>query len=195
MNSLQNITYIIKKCCSVEEAIVDYTDRYKFRLDISKLENMLKQKKTNLHVLAFDKSLQSKLVGVEDIQLVSEYMHDPDLLELTIGENSNTNFVQFMIFGTENQDGKIDIKITNPEPGEEEIIDDKELFGMVNGINGHELDRTLVTNIVKFLPCYRVIVTRIFNTSEDRFEYRVYIRSNYNMVTYYKSVKEAQQKK
>ena len=195
MNSLQNITYVIKKCCTVEENIVDYTDRYKFRLDVSKLENMLKQKKTNLHVLAFDKFLQSKLVGIEDIQLVSEYMHDEDLLELTIGESSNTNFVQFMIFSTENQDGKIDIRITDTEKNNDVIIEEKELFGMVNGINGHELDRALVTNIIKQLPCYRVIVTRIFNTSEDRFEYRVYIRSNFNMVTYYKSVKEAQQQK
>ena len=49
--TLQNLTMYIKKCCSTLDS-EEVLDRYKFVLDSLKLDNMLKQKKTNLHVMA-----------------------------------------------------------------------------------------------------------------------------------------------
>lgn len=180
--TLQNLTIYIKKCCTAFNT-EEVSDRYKFALDAFKLDNMLKQKKTNLHVIAFNKSLESKIPTIEDIQMISEYVHEPKLYKKIF--DGKSEFISFMLFSTYNQDGPISLEYEN-EDGDQCVMTDKDIFVSCNT----EVDNDFIVNISKDLPCYRVLVVRTFNTELDKFEYKVNIRSNYSMVTFQKSNKE-----
>lgn len=185
--TLQNLTMYIKKCCSTLDS-EEVLDRYKFVLDSLKLDNMLKQKKTNLHVVAYNKSLESRVPTIEDLQMISEYIHDSKLLKKVY--DGKSEFISFMMFSTYNENGEITLGIIN-DNNEEVVMTDKDIFASCNT----EVDNNMVINISKDLPCYRVVVVRIFTAEHDKFEYKVSIRSNYNMVTYQKSQKEVTEKK
>ena len=180
--TLQNLTIFIKKCCTALDS-EDVSNRYKFALDSLKLDNMLKQKKTNLHVIAFNRSLESKVPTINDIQLISEYVHDPKLFKKIF--DGKSEYISFMLFSTYNEKGPIALEYFNEED-EQCTMTDKEIFNSCNT----ELDEDIVINICKDLPCYRVLIVRTFNTELDRFEYKVNIRSNYSMVTFQKSNRE-----
>lgn len=180
--TLQNLTIFIKKCCSALDS-EEITDRYKFALDSLKLDNMLKQKKTNLHVIAFNKSIESRVPTIDDIQLISEYVHDPKLFKKIF--DGKSEFISFMLFSTYNEKGPISLEYVN-ENDETCTMTDKEIFANCNV----EIDEDIIVSICKDLPCYRILIIRTFNTELDKFEYKVNIRSNYSMVTFQKSNKE-----
>ena len=180
--TLQNLTIFIKKCCTALDS-EDVSNRYKFALDSLKLDNMLKQKKTNLHVIAFNRSLESKVPTINDIQLISEYVHDPKLFKKIF--DGKSEFISFMLFSTYNEKGPISLEYMN-ENDELCAMSDKEIFASCNT----DIDEDCVVNICKDLPCYRVLIVRTFNTELDKFEYKVNIRSNYSMVTFQKSNKD-----
>ena len=48
----------------------------------------------------------------------------------------------------------------------------------------------MITGICINYPIYRTLIIRKFNKKRDKFEYSIYFRSNYNMITYIKSLKE-----
>ena len=181
--TLQNLTHMIKKCCILDESVSkDPNDRYAFYIDYTKLENMLKQKKTNLHVIALDKSLHSEVPSLEDIQLLTEYIHDEKNYDYAFDGHSQT--IQFMMFSMANENGDIKLNTVN-ENGENIEITDKQLFDF-SVINSEDFNSDFVKTVCRDLPCYRIIVIRLFNYDSDKYEYKVNIRSNYNMVTYQK---------
>ena len=120
--------------------------------------------------------------------MISEYIHDSKLLKKVY--DGKSEFISFMMFSTYNENGEITLGIIN-DNNEEVVMTDKDIFASCNT----EVDNNMVINISKDLPCYRVVVVRIFTAEHDKFEYKVNIRSNYNMVTYQKSQKEVTEKK
>ena len=183
--SLQTLSNIIRKCCTVTNAeSTNIEDRYAFTINTEKLEMLLKQKKTNLHVIALNKTLESVIVGIEDIPLISEYVHDSKIYKNIFEKGSE--FVSFMLFSTVNENGNIDL-VTENEEGVTIPLTDKEIYE--NGNDSESLDNEFIVNVTKDLPCYRVLVIRIYNYYEDKFEYKILIRSNFNMVTFQKANK------
>ena len=47
---------------------------------------------------------------------------------------------------------------------------------------------SVLQTIVQNLPMYMVLVIRYFDTKKDRYEYKIHIRSNYEMVSYFKAM-------
>lgn len=182
--TLQSLTYLIKKSCIVNNSS-DPADRYSFTIDVNKLESLLKQKNTNLHALAFDKVLNSRILDINDLQLVSEYIHDPKIFNNSF--NGKSEFVSFMLYSTVNGDGEIPF-IQTEDDGTQTQISNETLFKYCN--DPEEINKEFITSILSEIPCYRIIVIRMYNYSEDRFEYKVNIRSNYEMVTFQKINKE-----
>lgn len=182
--SFKEIRIAISKSCSVNQTD-DVSDRYGFTLDTIKLENIFKQKKSSLHVMAFNKIIESRVPDVSDIQLITEYMRQNEEIDKTF--NGKVQVAEFMIFCKHNIQGPIEIN--NGDTGE--IISDKDLFNFCN--NKEELNKEIIYGIIKNLPVYKILVTREFDYNSDMFEYKIYIRSNYEMVTYYKALTESKQ--
>jgi hypothetical protein len=176
--SFKELRVAISKSCTAVQT-EDISDRYAFTLDAIKLENILKQKKSPLHVMAFNKVLESRVPSVKDVQLITEYMRLPEEIDNTF--NGKVQVCEFMIFCKQNIQGPVEI---NNEAGE--IISDKDLFNFCN--NTEELNDEIIYGIIKNLPVYKILVTREFDYNSDMFEYKIYIRSNYEMVTYYKAL-------
>ena len=179
--SFKEIRIAISKSCSVNQTD-EVSDRYGFTLDTTKLENIFKQKKSSLHVMAFNKTVASRVPTVQDIQLITEYMRQNDEIDTTF--NGKVQVCEFMIFCKHNIQGPIEINCE--ETGEP--ISDKDLFNFCN--NAEELNESIIYGIIKNLPVYKILVTREFDYNSDMFEYKIYIRSNYEMVTYYKALTE-----
>lgn len=178
--SFKEIRIAISKSCSALQTD-DISDRYAFTLDTTKLENIFKQKKSSLHVMAFDKIVSSRVPSVKDIQLITEYMRQNEEIDNTF--NGKVQVCEFMIYCKHNIQGPIEINNGDGEP-----ITDKDLFNFCN--NKDELNDEIIYGIIKNLPVYKVLVTREFDYNSDMFEYKIYIRSNYEMVTYYKALTE-----
>ena len=181
--TLQSLTGLIKKCCIAEKAD-DLSARYSFHIDLVQLNNMLKQKKTNLHVMAFDRIKNSFVPGIEDIQLLSEYLHDKNMFKSTFDGKSQV--ATFMLYSTVNENGEISLMYTK-EDGSVDKYSEKDLFSFCN--NPDSLDTSIITSIANNMPMYRVIVIRYFNETNEKFDYKVNIRSNFDMVTFQKSIK------
>jgi len=181
--TLTDLTTMTRKCCSRPEGATSTTSRYQFEMDFVKLENMLKQKKTNLHVIGLDKVVLSRPIDVvKDAQFISEYIKNKSILEASLAEGAE--MIQFMLFSTENEKGTMRPKYIDDE-GNAVDISDKELFTMCN--EPDQINENLIRCIVTEHPVYRIIVVRLFNEKNDRYDYNVNIRSNYPMISYMKS--------
>ena len=184
--SLTDLTVMVRKCCARPENATALTSRYQFEIDFAKLENMLKQKKTNLHTIGLNKTLLSRPISIAaDSQMISEYINNMNVLQACIGEG--TEIVQFMMFSTENINGTNRPKYED-EAGNIIEIQDKELFNMLN--DPTQINEDLIKELILNYPIYRVIVIRFFNERNDRYEYNVNIRSNALMMGYMKYLKD-----
>lgn len=181
--SFKEIRIAISKSCSAVQTD-DISDRYAFTLDTTKLENIFKQKKSSLHVMAFNKIVESRVPSVNDIQLITEYMRQDNEIDTTF--NGKVQVCEFMIYCKHNIQGPIEINDEDGNP-----YSDKDLFNFCN--NKEELADEIIYGIIKNFPVYKILVTREFDYNSDMFEYKIYIRSNYEMVTYYKALTEANQ--
>ena len=184
MFTLTDLTTMIRKCCARPESATSTTSRYQFEIDFAKLENMLKQKKTNLHAIGLQKILLSKPISIiEDSQFISEYINNKNVLQASLSDG--TEIVKFMMFSTENENGTNRPKYEDEE-GNIVEIQDKELFSMLN--DPEQVSEDLIKEIIMNYPVYRVIVVRLFNEKNDRYDYNVNIRSNYQMISYMRSI-------
>lgn len=179
--SLQDLTAMIRKCCYRPD---NAESRFQFEIDYVKLENILKQKQTNLHVLGFNRIAQSKPVTIQDTQFISEYIKNRNVFDSALSGDSE--IVSFMLFSTVNENGDIRPKYFT-EDGEKVDIPDKDLFTMCN--EPDKIVDDLVKVIVNEQPVYRVIVVRLFSDRNDRYDYNVNIRSNYQMIQYQRSIR------
>lgn len=172
--SFKDIKFIIGKCCSVINSD-DISDRYKFSVNLEKMDNIFRQKDFDLRVLGFARKKESRVPSYEDIQLISEYMRQPNDIANTF--NGKTQICEFMILCKSNIDGPVDVI---DEDGN--VVSDKELFNFCN-VN---LKKDVILDVIKRLPVYKILVVRNFDYKTDKFDYKIYIRTNYEMVNYYK---------
>jgi hypothetical protein len=179
--TLSDLTQIARKCCNRPE---NAESKYEFSMDFRKLENMLLQKKLDLHVIGYNKEAKSKPVTIEDIQFISEYIKNPNVFNAIFA--GDAQIVSFMLFSTVDTEGEVRPKYTDDE-GNIVPIPDKDLFSMCN--DPEQLNVDLIKVIATENPIYRVIVVRIFSEKNDRYEYNVNIRSNWRMVEYQRSLK------
>ena len=176
----------ISKSCSCATNNSDLSNRFGFSINIEKLEKNFRDKKSSCYSLAFAKELKSRVPSFNDIQLISEYMRDPEELALTF--NGEVQVCELLVFSTEKLEGTVEL---NDENGN--TLSDERLFELCN--DPESLSKDVIDSIIINLPMYKVLVTRIFNYEKDSFDYNIYIRSNYEMVTYYKAVQEKKEKK
>ena len=176
----------ISKSCTCVTNNSDVSDRFGFSINIDKLEQIFRDKKSSCYSLAFAKELKSRVPSVNDIQLISEYMRDPEELALTF--NGEVQVCELLVFSTETLEGTIE----PPHPNKD-VLTNEDIF---KGCNDPEfLDIDMIYDIVINFPMYKVLVTRIFDYEKDSYDYNIYIRSNYQMVTYYKAIQEMKEKK
>jgi len=165
---------LITKACKVDISGESFQDRCKFYINTAKLEMNLATK-ANLHYLADpdairtiekedDKEiviLPSHIPTFKDIQMVSEYIHEKAEFKSVFNGMSQ---IAFMVLYLDENASE-----TDPKPVDVRL-DIPDLENQVKIIN----DR----------PVYNTLVVRRFNPKADRFEYRLYFRSNYNMMDY-----------
>ena len=174
--SLSDLTQITRKCCNRPE---NSESKYDFSIDFRKLENMLSQKKMDLHVIGYNKEAKSRPVTINDVQFISEYIKNGNVFNAVF--SGDAQIVSFMLFSTVDAEGDNHPRYSDDE-GNLVPIPDKDLFTMCNDpehLNNDLIKLTAINN-----PIYRIIVIRIFSEKNDRFEYNVNIRSNWRMVDY-----------
>ena len=179
--TLSDLTQITRKCCNRAE---NAESKYEFSIDFRKLENMLLQKKLDLHVIGYNKEVKSRPVTIEDIQFISEYIKNPNVFNSIFA--GDAQIISFMMFSTVGIDGDNRPKCVDDE-GNVVPIPDKDLFNMCN--DPEQINKDLIKVIATDNSIYRVIVVRIFSEKNDRYEYNVNIRSNWRMVEYQRSLK------
>ena len=175
-------TAITKSC--IARPSENISDKYGFKIDINKLEENLRftDKNCSLHVLAFNNEIESYIPSYKDIQLVSEYLNrNNGNIDLIF--NGKVEICEFMVYAKENIQGSIDIN-----DGAGNTLSDEDLFKYCN--DPESLKSDVIYGIIKDLPLYRIIVFRSFDTKYDKYQYRIFIRSNYEMVSFHKTIKE-----
>lgn len=176
----------ISKSCTCVTNNSDISNRFGFSIDITKLEQIFRDKKSSCYSLAFAKELNSRVPSFKDIQLISEYMRDPEELALTF--NGDVQVCELLVFSVETLEGTVELC-----DQDRNILSNEEIFKVCN--DPESLDKVIIDDIIINLPMYKVLVTRIFNFEKDLYDYNIYIRSNYEMVTYYKAIQEKKEKK
>lgn len=191
MIQLKNLDRVIRNCCSViKDDSKEITDRYAFRIDFNKMNSMLAQHDKTFHPLVFtsNNTYESRHFEFEDIQFLSEYLHKPECFDPVF--DGRSQFVKFMIYCEQNSSGET-ITFTDQDgnkiPGNKAYLTTDE--------NGEtSIVYEALERIVRNLPIYMVLVIRIFDTKKDRYDYKIYIRSNYEMVSYFKKYSEKENK-
>lgn len=173
--SFSELRAAISKACSTNST-ESIDGIYGFSVDMAKLDEILREKKSNLYSLGFKSVVESKVPGFEDIQNITEYMRDEKTISNTF--NGKVQVCEFMLFLKENLDGPIDINYGD----DDDALTDEEIFNLCNV----ELDKEFILGIIKNLPMYKILIVREFSHHKDNFKYNIFIRSNYQMVTYYK---------
>lgn len=163
---------------------------FAFEIDSAKLEKNLRSIDPNLYVMALSESVSSHVPDENDIQFLVDYLHrEQDFNAVLSGD---TQICKFMVFAA--------IKATPTENGVEYLqtsftdedgnpVSDQEIF---NKLNTEDLDMEFVKGIIKSFPLYQILVYKVFNNKKDKFEYKINIRSNYEMVSWYRSTGESQ---
>ena len=183
MLSFKELKVLIAKSCRVVSKSDDLTDRFSFDIDFTKLEKKLQGADQNLHVLAFYDKNSSYVPYMSDVQLLTEYLHTPE--ELNMVFNGQSEICTFMIFSTLTEKGIITLADDKGNP-----LSSEEIFNICNG-EAEEINFETVKDIISTLPMYQVLVVRIFYKKQEKFEYKIFFRSNYEMVSLFKSTKNA----
>lgn len=183
--SFSDLRMVITKACTARPSD-DISNKYGFSINIEKLENCLKntKNKCELHVMAFKPVIESRIPSVEDLQLISEYTRKETELDTIF--NGKVEIAELMIYHKGNIQGSIDI---NKEDGS--AYTDAELYKACNDPEG--LDTNIIYGIMKHLPVYKIIIIRVFD--DDSYKYKIFIRSNYEMVSFHKSLQEQKEQK
>lgn len=169
MIDFKELKSVIKRACFVEKT-EDIDSRFGFTIDIEKLEQILNQE-SDLHVIAFDDKLRSRIPTYEDLQVISEYIYKKEIINGIY--NGNSQIATFMIYS---------------DMGETK--DEAEAAAIYDRLNNPEcVDISLINGIVTEKPIYRALIVRRFNYKEDKFDYAIYFRSNRVMINYIKGLR------
>ena len=183
MITLKKLDSIIKRCCSVvSDDSKDVTDRYSFSIDFDKLEKLLNPIDSNLHPLVSSKSYRSKLIEFDDIQNLVEYLHNSD--EMAPIFDGKSEFVKFLIYSAKDKNSRV----VNFKDADGNEVDGYHAYMVKCDDGSSYFASSVLQTIVQNLPMYMVLVIRYFDTKKDRYEYKIHIRSNYEMVSYFKAM-------
>lgn len=177
MIDFKDLKMTIQKICRSEQAN-NINERFKFSINTYKLEKVLNQK-SDLHVMGFCEEIESRIPTVDDYQLLTEYAHKKEEIETIF--DGTTQIATFLLYCDKN--GCLSFADEDKNP-----IENKEIFEQLN--KPELINKDLITEICINYPIYRTLIIRKFNKKRDKFEYSIYFRSNYNMITYIKSLKE-----
>ena len=183
MITLKKLDSIIKRCCSVvSDDSKDVTDRYSFSIDFDKLEKLLNPIDSNLHPLVSSKSYRSKLIEFDDIQNLVEYLHNSD--EMAPIFDGKSEFAKFLIYSAKDKNSRV----VNFKDADGNEVDGYHAYMVKCDDGSSYFASSVLQTIVQNLPMYMVLVIRYFDTKKDRYEYKIHIRSNYEMVSYFKAM-------
>lgn len=189
MITLKKLDGLILKSCSVVNKEKDNNEFYSFSIDFDKLDNLLSQVDKNLHPLVDSQKKFSIPVGFDSIQSITEYIHKPDELKFALADK--TEYAEFLIYCAQDKNGKVvDFKDENGN-----TIDAYEVYKEHAEDGSIVLNNDVVRLIVSTLPMYMVLVLRSFNKKNYKYDYKIYIRSNYEMVSYFKAMSNLEDKK
>lgn len=180
MISFKELKVLITKCCKVESKS-DLSERFSFEVDFTNMEKRLQEVDQNFHVLAFNEKVKSYVPYLSDVQMLTEYVHKPDEIKMVF--NGNSEICPFMIFSVVGESGK-EYKLHDKNG---KIVAAEDIFKLCNG-SSDEIDWSMVKEIVEKLPIYQVLAIRTFVKKQDKFDYKLCFRSNYEMISFFKSL-------
>ena len=188
MITLKKLDSLILKSCSVVNNGDNGNDFYAFSIDLNKLNGMLKTADKNLHPLAETAKVISKPGSFANIQSITEYIHKPE--ELKFAMSDKTEALEFLIYCAQDKTGKVnEFKDSNGN-----VIDAYDAYKTFKEDGTYSLNKDVVEYIVSNLPMYMVLVLRSFNQKSYKYDYKIYIRSNYEMVSYFKAMTSEEKK-
>lgn len=188
MITLKKLDSLILKSCSVVNNGDSGNDYYAFTIDFNKLNGMLKTADKNLHPLVEIAKITSKPVTFTDIQSITEYIHKPE--ELKFAMSDKTEILEFLIYCAQDKTGKVN----EFKDGNGNVIDAYDAYKDFEDDENYSLNKNVVEYIVSNLPMYMVLVLRSFNQKSYKYDYKIYIRSNYEMVSYFKAMTSEEKK-
>ena len=183
MITLKKLDSLILKCCNVVKSDQNKdTDYYKFGINFDQLESMLSNVDKNLHPLVECAELESRPVEFKDIQNLTEYLHKADEFTPVF---EKCEMVQFLIYCTQDKTGK-NFEFFDDENNK---INPYDAYKVDEGVEGEwGINKEILQQIVQNLPMYMVTVIRSFDHEHYKYDYKIYIRSNYEMVSYFKAM-------
>ena len=186
MLNFNDLKTIITRCCFVDKNTKKFADKFQFTLDCKRLETELQKRNSNLHVMSFFKKLYSEEILLTDLQTIIDYVHRDRDMDAIVDDH-DCMMVKFIIYYA-------DSKFVAPaEEGQKEIEWD-EIFNILNDEdNPTEEADDIARMVTKDFPVYTVFMTRVFNNLKDKFEYRIFFRSNHHMLDLIKAEKEAEE--
>lgn len=189
MITLKKLDSLILKSCSVVNGGKAGNDYYSFSIDFDKLNNLLGQVDKNLHPFVEASKIFSKPVDFSSIQSITEYIHKTE--ELKFALTDKTEYAEFLIYCAQDKTGKV----SDFKDEEGNAIDAYEAYKERLEDGTYSLNKDVVQYIVSNLPMYMVLVLRSFNQKNYKYDYKIYIRSNYEMVSYFKATTGSDDKK
>lgn len=184
MLNFNDLKTIITRCCFVDKNTKKFEDKFQFTLDCKRLETELQKRNSNLHVMSFFKKLNSEEILLTDLQTIIDYVHRDRDMDAIVDDH-DCMMVKFIIYYA-------DSKFTSIVDGEGRQIEWDEIFNTLNDEdNPTEEADEIARMVTKDFPVYTVFMTRVFNNLKDKFEYRIFFRSNHHMLDLIKAEKEA----
>ena len=169
---------IVRNCRTLDDknGTGDINNRFNFVINVDRLEKALSNK-SDLHVVAFTKNIVSRVPHINELQLISEYVHKKE--EINTIFDGNTQIATFMFYCDMNNQLHIGEK--------DNTFTAKEICDAIN--RDENPDKEIATIIADSYPMYRAMVVRRFDKRKDKFVYSIYFRSSYSMITYINSLK------
>ena len=183
MVTLKKLDSLILKCCTVlKDDSKDVTDCYSFSINFDKMENLLSAVDKNLHPFVIAKEYFSRPVAFEDLQNLTEYLHKSEEFDPIF--DSKSEFTEFLIYCAQDKNGNVTEFVD--EDGNK--LAGYDAYKIFNEDGTYDLAAEQVQRIVQYLPMYMVLVIRSFDQKNYKYDYKIYIRSNYEMVSYFKAM-------
>ena len=178
MLMFNDLKMIISRCCFGDKNAKDFPSKFTFTVDCEKLERELQKKNSHLHVMSFNDKVKSERILCTDYQSISEYVHyEKDLNNILDSEYAQ--IARFILY-YDDENNFVD------QDGND--ISWEEIFNILNDEDRPD-GNDLAKNIVRNSPTYSVLMTKIFNNGKEKFEYKIYFRSNKLMMNYINSIK------
>lgn len=168
----KKVRTMISQCSTIEKG-ASLSEKFKFSIDIEKLDKKLEN--SNFYVIALNKKIQSHVPTAADLQMITEYTYDKKLLRDIF--NGDSEVAELILFTTNRTNSDEPVTFLNDDG---ETLTRKDIYTLCN--DPENLDEDLIKSIAIEFPIFRILFVRCFNEKFEKFEYRIYIRSNHEMI-------------